>query len=55
MIDDSRQWKADLWVLPLTGDDRKPMPDGRFLMSTVLDEASAPITLLMNWHPEAKK
>jgi len=29
--------------------------DGRFLTNTVLDEASAPITLLQNWHPEAKK
>jgi hypothetical protein len=27
----------------------------RFLINTVLDEASAPITLLQNWHPEAKK
>ncbi len=30
-------------------------PDGRFLINTVLDEASAPITLLMNWSPEAKR
>jgi Tol biopolymer transport system component len=30
-------------------------PDGRFLINTVLDSAAAPITLLMNWHPEAKK
>lgn len=29
--------------------------DGRFLINTVLDEASAPITLLQNWHPEVKK
>jgi Tol biopolymer transport system component len=29
--------------------------DGRFLINTVLDEATAPITLLMNWAPEAKK
>jgi Tol biopolymer transport system component len=29
-------------------------PDGRFLINTVLDEAAAPITLLMNWHPGAK-
>jgi hypothetical protein len=29
--------------------------DGRFLINTVLDEAAAPITLLMNWHPEGKK
>jgi Tol biopolymer transport system component len=29
--------------------------DGRFLITTVLDEASAPITLLQNWHPPAKK
>ena len=30
-------------------------PDGRFLINTVLDSATAPITLLMNWNPEAKK
>ena len=30
-------------------------PDGRFLINTVLDETPAPITLLMNWAPEAKK
>jgi eukaryotic-like serine/threonine-protein kinase len=29
--------------------------DGRFLINTVLDEAAAPITLLMNWTPEAKQ
>jgi Tol biopolymer transport system component len=29
--------------------------DGRFLIDTVLDDASAPITLLLNWNPEAKK
>lgn len=30
-------------------------PDRRFLINTELDSAAAPITLLMNWHPEAKK
>ena len=30
-------------------------PDGRFLINQVLDTAVAPITLLMNWNPEAKK
>ena len=30
-------------------------PDERFLINTVLDNAPAPITLPMNWHPEAKK
>ena len=30
-------------------------PDGRFLINTELDSAAAPITLLMNWHPEARK
>jgi Tol biopolymer transport system component len=31
-------------------------PDGRFLINTVLDDAATPpITLLMNWRPEAKK
>ena len=29
--------------------------DGRFLINTVLDEATAPITLLMNWAPDAKQ
>ena len=29
--------------------------DGRFLVNTVLDEADAPITLLMNWRPPAEK
>ena len=28
--------------------------DGRFLIDTVLGEAGAPITLLLNWTPEAK-
>jgi hypothetical protein len=29
--------------------------DGRFLINTVLDATAVPITLLQNWHPEAKK
>jgi serine/threonine-protein kinase len=29
--------------------------DGRFLINTELDSAAAPITLLMNWQPEAKQ
>lgn len=29
--------------------------DGRFLSNTVLDEAAAPITLIQNWQPYAKK
>ena len=29
-------------------------PNGRFLINTELDSAAAPITLLMNWSPEAK-
>ncbi len=29
--------------------------DGRFLINTVLDEAAAPITLIQNWNPEAKR
>jgi Tol biopolymer transport system component len=28
--------------------------DGRFLINTVLDDASSPITLLLNWKPPAK-
>jgi hypothetical protein len=30
-------------------------PDGRFLISTELDGADAPITLIQNWQPEATK
>jgi eukaryotic-like serine/threonine-protein kinase len=30
-------------------------PDGRFLINTVLDSAAAPITLIQNWSPDAKK
>jgi eukaryotic-like serine/threonine-protein kinase len=30
-------------------------PDGRFLINTQINDTAAPITLLMNWHPEAKK
>jgi hypothetical protein len=29
--------------------------DGRFLVNTVLGDTSSPITLVQNWHPEAKK
>ena len=29
--------------------------DGRFLINTVVDEAAAPITLLMNWNPEGEE
>jgi hypothetical protein len=30
-------------------------PDGRFLINTELDSATAPITLIQHWTPEAKK
>jgi len=30
-------------------------PDGRFLINSVVDDASAPITLLQNWNPDAKQ
>ena len=30
-------------------------PDGRFLINRVLDSAAAPITLILNWNPEAKQ
>ncbi len=30
-------------------------PDGRFLINMELDSAAAPITLIQNWQPEAKK
>ncbi len=29
--------------------------DGRFLINTLLNEAAAPITLLQNWNPDAKR
>ena len=29
-------------------------PDGRFLINTVLDEATDPITLIENWNPDTK-
>jgi hypothetical protein len=29
--------------------------DGRFLINTLREDASAPITLLINWNPESKK
>jgi hypothetical protein len=29
--------------------------DGRFLINTLLNETAAPITLVQNWHPAAKK
>ena len=29
--------------------------NGRFMINTVLVSAAAPITLLQNWNPEAKK
>ena len=38
-----------------TGRDCSAAPDGRFLINTELDTAAAPMTLLQNWHPEAKK
>ena len=31
------------------------VPDGRFLINTVLDSVTAPITLIQNWQPDAKK
>ena len=30
-------------------------PDGRFLINTLLDSGTVPITLLQNWNPEAKR
>ena len=38
-----------------TGREYDVTPDGRFLINTELDTAAAPMTLLQNWHPEAKK
>ena len=47
--------------IPVGGADTEPAwqydvaPDGRFLINNPLDSAAAPITLLMNWRPPAKK
>ncbi len=47
--------------IPVGGADTGPAwqydvaPDGRFLINNPLDSAAAPITLLMNWRPPAKK
>jgi serine/threonine protein kinase len=30
-------------------------PDGRFLINAELDAPAAPITLLMNWNPDARR
>ncbi len=30
-------------------------PDGRFMINRVLDSATAPITLILNWNPDATK
>jgi hypothetical protein len=30
-------------------------PDGRFMINRVLDSAAAPITLILNWNPDAAK
>ena len=38
-----------------TGRQYDVTADGRFLINTLLNEVPAPITLLQNWHPEAKK
>jgi len=34
--------------------DRKSRRDSRFQINTVFDDASSPITLLMNWKPPVK-
>ncbi len=41
--------------LSIQGRQYDVAPDGRFLINTVLDTAAAPITLIQNWNPEAKK
>lgn len=41
-VDNQQSWQYDL------------TRDGRFLINTVLDDASAPITLLQNWNPESE-
>jgi serine/threonine protein kinase/Tol biopolymer transport system component len=38
-----------------TGRQYDVAPDGRFLIDTVMDSAAAPITLIQNWTPDAKK
>jgi hypothetical protein len=43
-------WTGEDW-----GGDAMSAPNRRFLINTVLDSAATPITLLMNFHPEAEK
>ena len=40
---------------PTIGPQYDVAPDGRFLINTVVEDANAPITLVQNWKPEAKK
>ena len=42
-VDTAQGWQYDV------------APDGRFLITTMLDSAAAPITLIQNWNPETKK
>ena len=41
--------------LSAAGRSRRPRGNSRFLINTVPDDASAPITLLQNWNPDAKE
>ena len=43
-------------IYPLRGQQYDVAPDGRFLINLNVDEtAAAPITVITNWNPEAKK
>ncbi len=42
-IDAQQAWQYDV------------APDGRFLINTVIESAAAPITIIQNWNPGAKK
>jgi serine/threonine protein kinase/Tol biopolymer transport system component len=42
-VDTAQGWQYDV------------APDGRFLITTMLDNAAAPITLVQNWNPQTKK
>ena len=45
---------AAAWTMDWVG-SKDVASDGRFLINMFLDSAAAPITLLMNWNPEAAK
>jgi hypothetical protein len=53
MLFPTHRWGGDVDAQQERQDD--VASDGRFLINMELESAAAPITLLMNWTPEAKK